>query len=46
MNADLIKVGAYNMAKHKQITASADVGNKAAHGEWTHCTEQAAEFKR
>jgi hypothetical protein len=34
MNADLCKAGAYNMAKHKQITAWAEVGNKAAHGEW------------
>ena len=34
MNGDLCKAGAYNMAKHKQITAWAEVGNKAAHGEW------------
>jgi hypothetical protein len=35
MNADLCKAGAYNMAKQKQITAWADIGNKAAHGEWS-----------
>jgi hypothetical protein len=42
MNADLTKAGAYNMAKQKQITAWAEIGNKAAHGEWTHYTEQDA----
>jgi hypothetical protein len=35
MNADLAKAGAYNIAKQKQITAWADIGNKAAHGEWS-----------
>ena len=35
MNADLCKGGIYNMAKQKQITAWADLGNKAAHGEWS-----------
>ena len=35
MNADLCKVGAYNMARQKQITAWAEIGNKAAHGEWS-----------
>lgn len=34
MNSELCKAGAYNMAKQKQITAWADIGNKAAHGEW------------
>jgi hypothetical protein len=34
MNADLCKAGVYNMAKQKQITAWADLGNKAAHGDW------------
>lgn len=34
MNADLCKAGVYNMAKQKQITAWAEIGNKAAHGEW------------
>jgi hypothetical protein len=34
MNADLTKAGAFNVAKQKQITAWADIGNKAAHGEW------------
>ena len=35
MNADLCKAGVYNMAKQKQITAWAELRNKAAHGEWT-----------
>ncbi|MAT94982.1 MAG: DUF4145 domain-containing protein [Halioglobus sp.] len=39
MNADLSKTGAYNMAKQKQITAWAEIGNKAAHGEWSKYTE-------
>jgi hypothetical protein len=39
MNVELCKAGAYNMAKQKQITAWADIGNKAAHGEWTQFTE-------
>ena len=34
MNADLCKAGVYNMAKQKQITAWAEIGNKAAHGDW------------
>ena len=34
MNAELTKAGAYNVAKQKQITAWADIGNKAAHGDW------------
>lgn len=34
MNADLCKANAYNMAKQKQITAWADLRNKAAHGQW------------
>jgi hypothetical protein len=34
MNADLCKLGTYNIAKQKQITAWADLRNKAAHGEW------------
>lgn len=34
MNADLSKAGVYNIAKQKQITAWADLRNKAAHGEW------------
>lgn len=39
MNADLTKAGAYNMAKQKQVTAWAEIGNKAAHGEWDQYTE-------
>lgn len=35
MNTDLCKAGKYNMAKQKQITAWADLRNKAAHGEWS-----------
>ena len=42
MNADLCKANAYNMAKQKQITAWAEIGNKAAHGEWTQYTDQDA----
>lgn len=34
MNADLCKAGKYNTAKQKQITAWADLRNKAAHGDW------------
>ena len=34
MNADLCKAGAYNVAKQKQLTAWADLRNKAAHGDW------------
>jgi hypothetical protein len=34
MNADLCKAGVYNLAKQKQITAWADLRNKAAHGDW------------
>ena len=33
MNADLAKVGVYNLLKQKQITALADLRNKAAHGQ-------------
>ena len=42
MNADLSKAGAYNMAKQKQITAWAEIGNKAAHGGWSQYDEQDA----
>ncbi|MFJ2749783.1 hypothetical protein [Streptomyces sp. NPDC087297] len=35
MNADLRKVGAYNEARKKQITAWMDLRNKAAHGDYT-----------
>lgn len=34
MNNDLAKLGAYNVAKQKQITAWADLRNKGAHGDW------------
>jgi hypothetical protein len=39
MNVELCKAGAYNIAKQKQITAWADLRNKAAHGEWSAYTE-------
>lgn len=42
MNADLCKAGAYNMAKQKLVTAWAEIGNKAAHGDWSSYTEQDA----
>jgi len=42
MNADLCKLGVYNMAKQKQITAWAEIGNKGAHGQWGEYTEQDA----
>ena len=35
MNADLAKAGVYNSVKQKQITAWADLRNKAAHGDWS-----------
>ena len=34
MNVELRKQGIFNIAKQKQITAWADLRNKAAHGEW------------
>lgn len=34
MNVEICKSGIYNMAKQKQITAWADLRNKAAHGDW------------
>lgn len=39
MNADLSKVGIYNLAKQKQITAWADLRNKSAHGDWSEYSE-------
>ena len=39
MNVDLSKSGVYNLAKQKQITAWADLRNKAAHGEWSAYSE-------
>ena len=42
MNVELKKAGAYNLAKQKQITAWAEIGNKAAHGEWSAYTLQDA----
>ena len=35
MNATLCKAGTYNVGKQKQVTAWADLRNKAAHGEWS-----------
>ncbi|TFH34277.1 MAG: DUF4145 domain-containing protein [Anaerolineales bacterium] len=40
MNADICKQGVYNMAKQKQITAWADLGNKAAHGDWSEYSDK------
>ena len=34
LNAGLCKAGTYNLAKQKQVTAWADLRNKAAHGTW------------
>ena len=42
MNVDLCKAGVYNMAKQKLITAWAEIGNKAAHGQWQEYSEQDA----
>jgi HEPN domain-containing protein len=42
MNTELCKAGVYNMAKQKQITAWAEIGNKAAHGQWDQYTENDA----
>jgi len=39
MNVGLRKAGIYNLAKQKQITAWADLRNKAAHGEWAEYNE-------
>jgi hypothetical protein len=38
MNAELAKAGAYNVLIQKQITANADIRNKAAHGKWNEFT--------
>ena len=35
MNVELRKKNVYNMVKQKQITAWADLRNKAAHGDWS-----------
>lgn len=39
MNANLAKVGVYNTFRQKQITAFADLRNKAAHGKWDQFTK-------
>jgi len=39
MNASLAKASIYNVLTQKQITAIADLRNKAAHGRWTEFTE-------
>lgn len=39
MNVELCKAGEYNMAKQKQITAWAELRNKAAHGDWSSYNE-------
>ena len=40
MNADLAKAGIYNKLTQKQITAFADLRNKAAHGKWDEFTQE------
>jgi len=40
MNVELYKAGTYNLPKQKQITAWADLRNKAAHGDWNAYNEQ------
>ncbi len=39
MNADLAKRGVYNKLVQKQVTALADLRNKAAHGQWDQFTK-------
>ena len=46
MNVDLCKLGIYNVAKQKQITAWADLRNKAAHGEWSEYSQADVEDMR
>lgn len=43
MNADLVKKEIYNSLVQKQITALADLRNKAAHGKWTEFTDNDVE---
>src|SRR5688572_1233352 len=40
MNAQLAKAGVYNVLTQKQITALADLRNKAAHGNWNEFTKE------
>jgi hypothetical protein len=44
MNADLAKAAAYNGLRQKQITALADIRNKAAHGKPTEFTNDDVKF--
>ena len=46
MNADLAKAGVYNLLKQKQITAIADLRNKAAHGQGGFTTEDVEDMIR
>ncbi|WP_199901781.1 hypothetical protein [Herbaspirillum sp. B65] len=39
MNSDLAKAGVYNKLTQKQITALADLRNKAAHSQWEEFTK-------
>lgn len=43
MNADLAKKGVYNTLAQKNITALADLRNKAAHGKWDQFTDKDVE---
>lgn len=40
MNADICKLGLYNVGMQKQITAWTDRRNNAAHGKWNEYTEE------
>jgi hypothetical protein len=40
MNAELAKAGAYDKLIQKQVTALADLRNKAAHGDWKQFTKE------
>ena len=44
MNADLVKLGAYNKLQQKRITALADIRNSAAHGNVKNYTEDDVEI--
>ncbi|MDQ3801031.1 MAG: HEPN domain-containing protein [Acidobacteriota bacterium] len=46
INADLAKAGVYNLLKQKQITALADLRNKAAHGQSGFTKEDVEEMIR
>ena len=43
MNADLVKIGEYNVLTQKRVTWLADIRNKAAHGKWSDLKHSDAE---